>query len=343
MLSVLLTVIAVIVVFGLIVFFHELGHFLLAKRAGILVFEFALGFGPKLISVQWGETEYTLRAIPLGGFVRFAGMDPKEEEVDPARDYQHKSVWERMSVIAAGPLANFVLAAVLLAAIFLTQGFPTPTTTVGEVLPDRPAAEAGLQEGDRIVAVAGREVDTWEQLVAEISSRPDERLILTVDREGTRVELPVVPQEEAGVGKIGFIPQSEPRPVGPFKALAGGVERTVQFAGLITTFLGQMILGQAPADVGGPVRIVAEIGNAAQVGLIQLLSLSAFLSINVGLFNLLPIPALDGSRLLFLAWEGITRRPINRESESVFHLVGFALLLLLIAVITFKDISELIM
>lgn len=337
------TAIAVILVFGLLVFIHELGHFLAAKRAGILVYEFALGFGPRLGGIRRGETEYNLRAVPIGGFVRFAGLDPREESVSPARDYKHKPVWQRMVIIGAGPAANFVLAVFLFAAVILIQGLPMPTTIVDEVLPGRPAAEAGLAAGDRIVAVNGREIETWEQLVSEISTRPGERLLLTVERKSTRLEIPVVPEADDGVGKIGIVPKARQVPVGPFKALAGGVQYTVQLTGMIIAFLGQMLLGQTPADVGGPVRIVAEIGTAAKLGITPLLHLAAFLSINVGLFNLLPIPALDGSRLMFLAWEGVTRRPLNPEREGTFHLVGFALLLLLIMVITYRDIAQLIM
>jgi regulator of sigma E protease len=339
----MITVIAVIVVFGLLIFIHELGHFLVAKRAGILVYEFALGFGPKLAGFRRGDTEYTLRVVPLGGFVRFAGLDPRDEEVLPARSYKYKPVWQRMAVIAAGPFANFLLAVVLLAGVFMVQGLPTPTTTVDEVLPGRPAVEAGLQKGDRIVAVDGREVNTWDELVSEISARPGELLLLTVERKGGRLDIPVVPETEAGVGRIGITPDVKSVPAGLFASLAGGVQYTVQITGLILGFLGQMITGQAPADVGGPVRIVAEIGTAAQLGVVPLLNLAAFLSINVGLFNLLPIPALDGSRLIFLGWEGITRRPVNPEREGAFHLVGFALLLLLIVVITYRDIAQLMM
>jgi regulator of sigma E protease len=340
----MITAIAAVLVFGLLIFIHELGHFLVAKRAGVLVYEFALGFGPRLVGIRRGETEYTLRAIPLGGFVRFAGMDPQEEEVDAARSYQYKPVWQRMAVIGAGPIANFLLAVVLFAVVFMVQGLPVPTTVVAEVLPERPAVEAGFQQGDRIVAVDGRQVTTWDQLVSKIGARPGERLVFTVEREGSLLDIPVIPEAEAGVGKIGIAPEVRPESVGFFVALSGGFQYTVQITGLIISFLGQMILGQVPTDgVGGPVRIVSEIGNAAQLGLTPLLQMAAFLSINVGLFNLLPIPALDGSRLMFLAWEGITRRPLNPEREGMFHLVGFALLLLLIVIITYNDIARLVM
>ncbi|MBE0466819.1 MAG: RIP metalloprotease RseP [Candidatus Desulforudis sp.] len=339
----MITIFAVIVVFGLLIFIHELGHFLVAKRAGILVYEFALGFGPRLTGFRRGETDYTLRAVPLGGFVRFAGMDPREEEVPPERDYKYKPVWQRMAVISAGPIANFLLAIVLLAGVFMAQGMPMPTTVVDEVLPGSPATEAGFRQGDRIIAVDGREVNAWDELVSLISARPGEQLVLTVEREGSVLDIPVIPKEEAGVGRIGIRPEPRVMSVGPLTALAGGWDYTVQLTGMIIAFLGQMITGQAPADVGGPVRIVAEIGSAAQLGVIPLLHLAAFLSINVGFFNLLPIPALDGSRLLFLTWEGVTRRPLNPEREGTFHLVGFALLLLLIMVITYRDIAQLAM
>ncbi len=339
----MLTVIAVVLVFGMLIFFHELGHFLLAKRAGVLVYEFALGFGPKVVAFQRGETLYTIRAVPLGGFVRFAGLEPQETDVPPERSFKNKSIGQRMSVIAAGPIANFLLAAVLFCGVFLVQGFPEPTTTIDQVLPEEPAAVAGLQSGDRILAINGAPLKEWDELSARISEKPGEDLLLEVERDGAVTEIAVVAESAAGVGRIGISPEVEFQKVGILTALAGGVQYTYEITVLILTFLGQMIIGQAPPDVGGPVRIVSEIGTAAQLGLVPLLNLAAFLSINVGLFNLLPIPALDGSRLMFLAWEGISRKPLKPEKEGAFHLIGFALLLLLIAVVTYRDILDLIM
>lgn len=335
------TAVAAIVIFGLLIFIHELGHFLVAKRAGVLVYEFALGFGPKLFGIKRGDTVYTLRAVPLGGYVRMAGMDPTEEEVERHQSFKYKPLRTRMAVIFAGPFMNFVLAAVLFAAIFLIQGYPVASTTVHEVMPGHPAETAGIEAGDRIVAIQGREIENWDELAHTIETSPGVPLTLTVERDGSRQEITVTPRQVDDRVLIGIVPQAVFERAGLFRAVTGGVEYTAQLTAMIITFLGQMIVNQAPLDVGGPVRIVSEIGVAAEQGMVMLLNMAAFLSVNLGLFNLFPIPALDGSRLMFLGWEGITRRPINPEKEGTFHLVGFALLLMLIVVITYNDIRQL--
>ncbi|MBO8127580.1 MAG: RIP metalloprotease RseP [Peptococcaceae bacterium] len=339
------TLLATIFVFGLLIFIHEFGHFLLAKRAGIQVHEFSMGFGPRIAGFKRGETDYNLRIFPLGGFVRFAGLDTDEEEVPPHKSYKNKTVWQRMSVIIAGPLMNFVLAVVLFTIIFLVQGYPSPTTTVGQVLPDRPAFEAGLRAGDEILAVNHREIGPWDwnKLSKVIKDHPGEAVVLTVKRDGAVRDINVTPDVQNGKGFLGIVPAFEPRHVGLIKSLYGGAEYTVRLTGMIINYLGQMIFHQAPADVGGPVRIVSEIGKVAQLGLVPLLHLAAFLSINLGLFNLLPIPALDGSRLFFLGWEGITGRPVAPEKENFIHLVGFGLLIVLMVIVTYNDIAELMM
>lgn len=335
------TAIAAIVIFGLLIFIHELGHFLVAKRAGVLVYEFALGFGPKLFGFKRGDTNYNLRAVPLGGFVRMAGMDPNEAEVERHRSFNHKPLRSRMAIIFAGPFMNFALAAVLFAAIFMIQGYPAASTTVQEVMAGRPAEVAGVEVGDRIVAVDGREIGHWDELVQSIETSPDVPLVITVEREERRHDITVTPERVDDRVLIGIVPKAVMEKAGIVRAVTGGVEYTAHLTVMIVTFLGQMIVNQAPLDVGGPVRIVSEIGVAAEQGIVMLLNIAAFLSVNLGLFNLFPIPALDGSRLMFLAWEGITRRPVNPEREGAFHLVGFALLLMLIVVITYNDIRQL--
>lgn len=339
------TFLAAVFVFGLLIFIHELGHFLVAKQSGVLVYEFALGFGPKLTGIKRGETLYSLRAFPLGGFVRMAGMDPNENDtdIDPAGSFQNKSVWRRMAVIFAGPLMNFVLAMILLAVVFLVQGLPTATTTVGEVLSDRPAMAAGVRQGDRIVGVDGVPVHTWEDATEKINTGHEREIALTVERNGEHLTFRITPVNDNGRTVIGIRPTVENKQIGPVAALGEGIRYTWWFTTLIISFIGQMIFHQAPADVAGPVRIVAEIGNVAtQLGFVALLQLAAFLSINLGLFNLFPIPALDGSRLMFLIWEGLSGRPLNPEKEGFIHLVGFGLLLVLMVVVTYNDIVELI-
>lgn len=340
------TFIASVVVFGLLIFFHELGHFLVAKRVGIMVHEFSLGFGPKVFGFNWGETRYNLRLLPLGGFVRMAGMDPNEEEdngIPINKTFNSKTVLQRAAVIIAGPLMNFLLAAVLFAVIFMAQGMPHATTKVGEVIDGFPAQKAGLQAGDQITAINQKKVEDWNQLVAEVNRYPGQPIDLTILRGTQEIKLTVATQQdESGQYKIGIRPtETVMKKVNPLAALASGAAFTVQLSGLILSFIGQMFTQQAPVDLGGPVRVVSEIGKAAEFGIFQLMQLAAFLSINLGLFNLFPIPALDGSRVLFLVWEKVSGKPVEPSRESFIHLIGFGLLLLLMVVITYNDVVSL--
>lgn len=337
----MVTFIASVFVFGMLIFFHELGHFMVAKLVGIKVHEFSLGFGPKLFGILRGETSYNLRALPLGGFVRMAGMDPNEEEdeKDEERGFNKKTIGQRIAVIFAGPLMNFLLAVVLLALIFAFQGLPVATTGIEDVLPGYPAEKAGIVAGDKIVAVNGQRVENWEELVGLINQKPEENIKVTVVRNGTERQLEMkTVRDEKGLGKIGIVPAKGFRKMNLFQSLVLGVEWTGRVTFMILDFISKMIFGQAPADLGGPVRVVNEIGKAAQIGFFFLLQLAAFLSINLGLFNLFPIPALDGSRILFLAWEKLRGRPVDPVKENFIHLVGFGLLLLLMVVITYNDI-----
>ncbi len=335
---------ASIFVFGLLIFFHELGHFTIAKLTGIKVHEFSLGFGPKLIGFPRGETTYNLRLLPLGGFVRMAGMDPDEENFETEeRGFNKKSVLQRISVILAGPLMNFVLAILLLAAIYLFQGLPSPTNQVDRLVPGQPAERAGIQSGDRIVAIDGKRIEKWEELRDKIDSSPGKNVKLIIRRDSREFDVDVIPAlQKNGLGKIGIYPAYEPQKVGPGTALAAGAQRTLWFSVMIIEFIGRMITGQERADLGGPVRVVVEISKAVEMGFYPLLTLAALLSINLGLFNLFPIPALDGSRILFLIVERLRGRPVDPRKENFIHLVGFGLLLMLIVVITYNDILQLL-
>jgi len=337
----MLTLVASVFVFGLLVFFHELGHFSVAKIVGIKVTEFSIGFGPKLAGVTRGETLYTVRLLPLGGFTRMAGMDPNEagEEADEPRGFNKKTITQRIAVIFAGPLMNFLLAALLLAVIFAFQGIPVATTVISETVPDYPAIQSGLMPGDQVMAINGQRVENWDQLVQLINEQPEQNISVTVLRNGAEQQFSVhTITDESGTGKIGIIPAQESRKLGLIQSLGQGLAWTGKVTVLILDFISKMIFGQAPADLGGPVRVVSEIGKAASVGFLFLLQMTAFLSINLGLFNLFPIPALDGSRILFLFWEKLRGRPVDPVKENFIHLVGFGLLILLMVVITYKDI-----
>lgn len=339
------TFLASVIVFGLLVFFHELGHFVVAKLVGIKVHEFSLGFGPKLLSLPRGETSYNLRAFPLGGFVRMAGMDPEENEADEERGFNKKTVAQRIGVIIAGPVMNFVLAIILLAVIFMVYGVPDkPTNRVQDLLPGKPAEVAGIRPGDVIVEIDGKKVENWDQLSKAVGASPDRQLNIVVERGKERLSLKVVPyRDEKGLGKIGIHPA--PKKVDPLTALGSGARYTAILSYQIIEYLGRGIARQVPLELGGPVRIVATINEAVQSTswFINLMSLSAFLSISLGLFNLFPIPALDGSRILFLLLEKLRGRPVEPQRENFIHMVGFGLLILLIVVITYNDILQLIM
>lgn len=339
------TFVASVFVFGILIFFHELGHFLVAKTVGIKVSEFSMGFGPKLIGFLRGETLYNLRALPIGGFVRMAGMDPGEElsEEDEERGFNKKSVGKRIAVIFAGPLMNFLLAAILLALIFTFQGLPvaSQSTRIGGIVSGYPAEQAGIIIGDQIIAVNGQHVEKWEELVGIINSMPEKDIKITIIRNGVQQQIEIKTiMDEQGLGKIGIYQSSEYVKTGFATSIVLGVQWTVKVTYMILDFLAKMIFGQAPADLGGPVRVVSEIGRAAQIGFFFLIQLAAFLSINLGLFNLFPIPALDGSRILFLIWEKLRGRPVDPVKENFIHLVGFGILLLLMVVITYNDILQ---
>ena len=338
------TFVASVLVFGLLIFFHELGHFAVAKFMGIKVHEFSLGFGPKVFGMLRGDTTYNLRLLPLGGFVRMAGMDPAEEEdFADSRGFNKKSILQRIAVISAGPIMNFLLAALLLAFIFMAQGFPTTTTIVDSVLPGYPAEKIGLMPGDRIVAIDGQTTNTWEQVAQYIKSHPSKEIALTVQRDEGKLNLSIVPsKDESGMGKIGVYPTQEMVKQGFFASMVSGIEYTVIVTGKIIGFIGKMFVHEVPADLGGPVRVVWEIGQAVDSGFYHIVQLAAFLSINLGLFNLFPIPALDGSRIVFLFWEALRGKPVDPSRENFIHLVGFVLLLLLMVVITYNDVLTLL-
>ncbi|KAF1084562.1 Regulator of sigma-W protease RasP [Sporotomaculum syntrophicum] len=330
---------ASIFVFAILIFFHELGHFAVAKAVGIKVHEFSLGFGPKLFGQNRANTDYNVRLIPLGGYVRMAGMDPEEEEVEEGKGFNDKTVLQRVAVIIAGPLMNFLLAAVLMAIIFMLQGMPVQGTTVAGVLPGQPAEQAGIRAGDQIYSIAGEKMDDWEEIISTISSRPGQPTDFVVIRDEQRIELTVTPiKGEEGRAMIGI---TRVQKLNPLAALVNGVKLTSQVIVLILSFVGQMIVGQAPADLGGPVRMVWEIDRAVDTGFYYLLQLAAFLSINLGLFNLFPIPALDGSRIMFLGLEGLRGRPVDPSKENFIHMVGFGLLLLLVVFVTYNDVLQL--
>lgn len=335
-----MTILLAILIFGVLIMVHELGHFIIAKSVGIQVHEFAIGMGPLLASKKWRGTQYSLRLFPIGGYNKMAGMEPGDENNPDG--FNTKSVGKRMGVIASGSLMNILLALVAFVIVFALLGVPSQTNTVGSVIGSSPAAQAGIMPGDKIIAIDGKKVDTWNDLVEIIHSSSGKNLSLTLSRDHKQIVVNAVPEYDAEnkMGLIG-IKQSTER-TNFFEAISLGVKNTFVltisiFAGLI-----QMIAGKIPAEVAGPVGIVSILDNVAQLGLANILSFTSLLSLNLGIINLFPIPALDGSRLIFLALEGIRGKPVSPEKENMIHLVGFALLIMFMVFITYKDILRLI-
>lgn len=347
----MITALASIFVFGLLIFSHELGHFLVAKKTGVRVLEFSMGMGPKLFGWTKGDTLYALRLLPLGGYVRMAGMDQEEgeEELAPASDpgsFMNKSVLQRMAVIFAGPFMNFVVAMLLFVAVFTYIGVPSESTNneIGGLVQGGVAQKAGVQQGDKIIAINGKQTPTWADLTQVIHSSANKELLLEIEHQGKIRQIKVTPKLDPQYkqGMIGITNAVVFAKKGTLQAAGFGLQRTWDFTKFILVSIVQMITGKMKADVGGPVAIVSAIGQGAAQGWANLLGLTGMLSIQLGLLNLFPIPALDGSRLVFLAVEGLRGKPIDPSKENFIHLIGFALLILLMVVITYNDILRLV-
>ncbi|MEK6709840.1 MAG: site-2 protease family protein, partial [Nitrospinota bacterium] len=315
------TVFWAVAVLGALIFVHELGHHLAAKKLGIGVVTFSLGFGRKLWSFQRGETEYRLSLVPLGGYVKLMGEDPEageEPPKEPERSFHLRPVSHRFLVIAAGPLAN-VAAALVLSWLLHMGGIPMPGTWVGGVLPNSPAAAAGLRAGDHIVAIEGKPVRKWNDLVETVRQSAGKKLTLGVDRAGAKLSLPVTPTSkgedgrEIGHGRIG-ISLGEgviTEHYGPIEAAGQSLLQNYRIVRLTVVSLYAMIARIIPADIGGPIRISVVAAEQAQRGLPYLAMFTILLSINLAILNLLPIPILDGGHILFLGIEALRGRPLS--------------------------------
>ncbi len=411
------TVIAFVIIFGALVFFHELGHLIFAKRAGMLCREFAIGFGPKVFSFRWNETLYTLRLLPLGGFVRVAGEDPELVEIKPGhhiglifgtdekvtkiivnnkdkypnakvieaeqidlvhrlfvsgyeqdddvlqtfqidekamlvvdeqeiqiapydRQFASKTLSQRAMQIFAGPLMNFVLAFIIFVILGALVGTPVKEPILGELTPDGAAFEAGLKQGDRVYAINDKKIENWNEMVQMIQKNGGKELLFTIERQGEQMEIEVTPKlrPDDGVGFIGVYPSVEKSFIG---SIVFGFEKTYYWTEQILVGLSKLIVGQFSIDdLSGPVGIYSITDEVAQTGIFNLMTWASILSINLGIVNLLPLPALDGGRLLFIGIEAVRGKPIDPQKEGIVHFIGFALLMLLMLVVTWNDIQR---
>jgi len=335
-------------VFGLLIFIHELGHFAVAKYFDFHVQEFALGFGPVLVGWGRGETRYNLRLVPLGGYVRMAGTEEGESE-DP-RGFNKKPVLMRAAVIAAGPIMNFALAAALFAGFQYVTGSPDPLSVLGGVaqqcqvmgaggqatMVTCPSYQAGLQPGDRVIAINGKPVSRWEEILRIVTTSDGKPLAFRIQRGSETKELTMTPVYSEGRWVVGILQAVKKGSL--VDAVVQGPRLTWEVSKSWVVGLWEMVSGRIKPQLSGPVGITREIAQQAAQGWDNLLWLTAFLSINLGMFNLLPIPALDGARLLFMGVEVARGRRLDPQRENMVHFVGFLLLIGLMLVVTYGEI-----
>jgi regulator of sigma E protease len=341
---------AAIIGLGLLIVFHEFGHFLFAKLSGVGVLTFSVGFGPKLWKRKIGETEYALSAFPLGGYVKMVGEDPDEQvnQADIEKSFAHKSLIKRIAIVAAGPGFNLMLAVLLLMIVFSFHGVPIMSTQVSGVEKGSPAEVAGLQKGDRIVAIDGTPVDEWEELSSRIKQSGGRALDLQVRRGEEIVNLSAQPQKKEGrtiFGErkddwiIGISSQVTIEKGNPGAAIGRAFYQTYEYARITLLAFYKMILGDvSPRNIGGPILIAQMAGEQAQEGLGSFLAFLAVLSINLGVLNLLPVPVLDGGHLLFFLIEAVIRKPVSVRYREMAQQVGICLLALLMVYAFYNDI-----
>lgn len=338
----MITILATIFVFGLIVLVHEWGHFITAKLSGMIVEEFAIGFGPAIFEKRVGETLYSLRAIPLGGYNKIAGMDPEEDCGE--RGYNKQPIWKRLIVISAGAFMNFVLAIVLFFMMMATVGTSTVSTeaVIGQIQENSPAAMAHLELGDKILTINKQPIAAWKDIRPSLVNQGEKSITMTIERNGEVKELSIIPKTvEKDQAVLGIYPTviTEPMTIG--EAFTGAFEKTGAILVSMLVMLKMMITGAAGSNVAGPVGIAQMAGQVASHGFVPLLNLTAVLSINLGLINLLPIPVLDGGHIVVLFIEGIIGRKLPQKVLYTIQMAGLAILATVFLYATFNDITRL--
>jgi regulator of sigma E protease len=364
-----MVVVHFIIVLGILIFVHELGHFIVAKLMGVKVEKFSLGFGPKIFGRQVGETEYLISAFPLGGYVKMFGETgiveggapgetgegdgpvPEPRELTPAeqaRSFSHKSPWQRMAIVLAGPAFNLVFAWLILVVLSMIA-FPVMTPRLGKILPDKPAARAGVQKDDLIRSIAGKQIIEWDEIAPALAATKGE-IVLEVERAGAVLPLRVIPEqgttytlfgEQVSQPIIGVAPAYEVKDVrfSPLQALTVGTRKAGKYVEITALSIVKMFQGSVPLNnIGGPLQIADMANQAAKRGGSNFFLFLALISVNLGVLNLLPVPVLDGGHLLFFSLEIVLRRPVSQKAREYAQQVGLFLLLGLMVLAFYNDI-----
>ncbi len=332
----LITALAAVFVFMMVIMFHEFGHFITAKMVGIKVHEFAIGMGPRIFHKTKGETEYSIRALPIGGYVKMEGED---ESSDDPNSFNKKPIGSRILVVVAGAIMNFILAIIVFGIISYVMGMPT--TVIDEVIVDTPAYKAGLEPGDKIINVNNKEINSWNNVIKEINNvEPKKDIEIIVLRGSEKKSFTLKPKFDKETGRylIGITTKTNKSFT---SAVKGGVEKTGEILGAMFEFFRMLVTGEIKkGSLSGPVGVIYTVGQAAKYGFMNILYITGLISVNLGFFNLLPIPALDGGRILFMLIELFRGEPLDPEKEGFIHFVGFVLLIILMIYVTYSDIVK---
>jgi len=346
----MITVISFIFVFSILVFFHEFGHFIAAKASGVRVYKFSFGFGPRILGFTKNQTEYLICLIPLGGYVKMAGeigqediKKTSEEEVPEEQKFNNKSLGIRALIVALGPFMNIATAVVIFSLIFLLNGIPVVTNYVSTVVENGPAEQAGVLSGDKIIAINSIKIEDPNKIANTINKSSGEELQITLNRGGDIIDVFVIPEydDDYKKGLIGITFEISVEKINVFSAFSKGIVTTGSIIKLIFTNIIEMITGKVPLEIAGPLGIAQMTGEAARLGFLNLLYFTAILSIFIGLFNLLPIPILDGGQIIILIIEKLKGKPLEAEKLNFMYLIGISFMIIIFLIATYKDIVRL--
>jgi len=348
------SILSFIIVLGVLIFFHEFGHFLVARLFGVGVEKFSLGFGPRLIGKKVGITDYRISAIPLGGYVKMVGEEP-DAEIDPEDipfSFTHKHVAKRMLIVAAGPVFNILLAVIIFFGIFFTAGTFVLKPSVGSVKQGSPAFAAGLEKGDLITAINESAINSWDEMAEIINASKGQKIKLAVRRGESTQQFYLAPEqvttknifgEDVQRYIIGITASGETysKQLNLFQAFSESMIQTYRVTELMVVIIAKLITGDISTDtLGGPIMIAQMAGDSAKAGIGSLISFIALISVNLAIINLLPIPVLDGGHLLFFSIEAVKGRPVSIKVREIAQQVGLFLLILLMILVFYNDISR---